>query len=759
MADDQAIQPGAVIGRDVARVDGRLKVSGQARYPSDEAPAHAAYAYLVTSSIARGRVRALHLDEARAVAGVLDILSRDNVGAQAKPPPPLGGGEPMTTLQSDRVWHDGQILAVIVAGTYEAAREAAYRVRIDYDAEPPSASFDSPGAISRALKDVDASHQDPAVGDADAAFERAELRIDARYATPAQHHNPIELFSTSCAWTDDRLTIWEPSQFVHGLRAAMAQQLDMDADKIRVISHYIGGAFGSKGFATARTAWIALAARRLNRPVKLVATRDQGYTIATYRAETRHRIRLGATRDGHLQALIHEGWELTSRPSQYKVGGTETTTRLYACPNVGSRVHIVHADRNTPGFMRAPPEWPYMFALESAMDELAVALGLDPIELRRRNDTQYEPIAQRPYTSRNLMRCYDEGARAFGWQRRDPRPRSMRDGDWLIGWGCATACYPSKIGAASARVTLFSDGHVKVQTGAQDIGTGAYTAIALTAADRLGLQPEQVRVEAGDSELPAAGLAAGSSHTASVCNAVAKACEQIRLQLARAAAAAENSPLYGRHPDRFEFIEGMLSAGNGAREPITEVIGHVAAGAIEAYAENLPPGAPADGGRKLAQGMPVISGGSSLPDRIQYAFGAEFVELRIHARTGEIRAPRILGAFASGRIVSRRTAHSQLMGGLIWGLGGALHEISEIDPRHARYVNDNLSEYLIPVNADVADVQVLVLPEEDSRVNPLGIKGIGEVGNVGTNAAVANAVFHATGKRVRELPIRVESLL
>jgi len=497
----------------------------------------------------------------------------------------------------------------------------------------------------------------------------------------------------------------------------------MDAADIRVLSPFVGGAFGSRGALTQRTALIAEAARRIGRPVKLVATRDQGFTIASYRAETRHHIRLGAERSGKLVALSHEGFEVTSRRDNYMVAGTDASTRLYACPNVASGVSIVHADRSTPGFMRSPPELPYLFAIESAMDELAVALSMDPVELRRVNDTMVEPIKSLRYTSRALMPCFDAAAKAFGWSERDARPGAMRDGDWLIGWGCAATMYPTQIAPATARVTLTSSGTAKVQTATHEIGNGIYTAIAAVVADRLGVPLDKITVETGDSDLPPAPVAGGSNSTASVCNVVAKACAQIKERLG-----ASNDPFNG-------------------------------AGAIEAYAENLPHGAKPDGIAKLYRGQSGLTGGANLDDRIQFAFGAEFVELRVHERTREIRCPRIVGAFAAGTIVNRKAAESQLMGGMIWGLSSALHEATEIDRGHARFYNTDLAEYLIPVNADVDRVQVIVLPEEDHDVNELGIKGLGELGNVGTNAAVANAIYHATGVRIRQLPIRLEKLL
>ncbi|ARP88246.1 xanthine dehydrogenase family protein molybdopterin-binding subunit [Bordetella genomosp. 9] len=749
------IPAGARIGEPHPRVDGYAKVTGQARYPADEPVSNAAYAFLLTSDIARGRIVRMHLQSALAMEGVLDILTHENAGHEARPPTPQSGGGSTTTLESDRVWHDGQIIGVIVAETYEIARDAAHRVRVDYEEEPPSATFDTPG--SESVRREPGEHRDYEVGDADGAFAGAEVKLDAWYETPTQHHNPIELFTTTCAWDHDALTIWEPSQFVQGLRHNVAHQLGMSPERVRVISRYVGGAFGSKGSATARSAWIAVAARRVGRPVKLVPTRGQGYTIATYRAETRHHVRLGASRNGALTALCHEGWEVTSRPSDYNVSGTETTARVYACPNILTRVNVVHADRNTPGFMRAPPDTPYMFALECAMDELALALGMDPIELRRVNDTPRDPANGLPYSSRSLMQCFDEGAREFGWQARNPRPRSHRDGDWLVGWGCATAAYPSNIAATAARVTLAPD-RARAQLAAHDIGTGAYTVVAQTVAQAFGLPLERVQVEMGDSSLPPASLAAGSSHTATIVHAVAKACDRALGQL-RGAAVAAGGPLAGHDPHALRIENGCLIGLDGTRTSFADALAHAGMGAIEAYAENVPDGLPKAAMQTLYQGKPPILRGHSREDVTAYAFGAQFAEVRVHRLTGEIRAPRLLGAFAAGTIVNPLTAHSQYMGGMIWGLGCALLEKTEIDIRHARYVNDNISEYLVAANADVTDVRVLLVPEHDTAVNPMGIKGIGEIGIVGMNAAIANAVHHATGRRIRRLPIRLEDML
>jgi len=750
------------LGAPIERNDARQKVMGAARYGADMDAADAAYAYLVTSAIARGRIASIKDESARATRGVLDVITHRDINGAVKPGEFFSkGGYASTTiapLGSDRIFYSGQIVAIVVAETFEAAQEGARQLEMSYEAERPTAGFDSPGGETVAGKDASHEHEDPAVGDADAAFESAEAKVDAGYGTPAQHHNPIELFTTLCAWRGENLTVWESSQNVTGLKFGLAQQLGIPAERVRVISPYIGGAFGSRGALTPRTALIAFAAKRLGRPVKLAATRRQGFTIATFRAETRQRVRLGASRDGKLQSLTHEGWEVSSRPDNYMVSGTDASTRLYACPNISSNVSILHADRQTPGFMRSPPELPYLFGLESAMDELAVALKMDPVELRRVNDTQKEPIKGLPYTSRALMPCFDAAASRFGWSRRSMEPGSMSEGDWLIGWGCASTMYPTQIAPATARVSLNADGRARVQTAGHEIGNGAYTVVAMIASEQLGLPIEKIAVELGDTELPPAPVAGGSNSTASVCNVVAKACQQIRAKIV-AANAGGDGPLSGVTPDAVKFVDEKLTAPDGRSLALGDAVRRVSQGVIEAYAENLPSGSKPNGIEMLYRGQQGLVGGAKMKDRIQFAFGAEFVEVRVHKSTREIRVPRIVGAFAAGRIINERTARSQLMGGLIWGVSSALHEATEIDPRAARYTNTDLAEYLIPVNADVPDVDVMILPEEDTQVNPLGIKGLGELGNVGTNAAVANAVYHATGVRVRDLPIRLEKLL
>lgn len=737
MENRAAPQPKGNMGQPVPRIDGILKVTGGAKYPADIKIENPAYGYLVTSSIARGTIAKIETSEALKTSGVIDVITYRDLSGKIKKPIMMGAeggagysGSTSRPLDSSRVAYDGQIIGLVLAETFEAAVEAAHLVQVTYAAESPSAVIGSEGLKIQAATSAKKTHEDPKVGDAERAFSQAEYKIDKTYTTPAEHHNAIELFSTSCVWNGAQLTVYEPSQTTYGLKFGLAQQLGVDPDNIRVISEYIGGAFGSKGAVTERTAIVALAAQKINRPIKLVISRAQGFSASSYRAETRQRVALSATKDGKLTSLIHEGLELTSRDDAYFVGGTDATSRMYACPNILTKITIAHADRKTPGFMRAPAEVPYMYALESAMDEMAEKIGMDPVEFRRVNDTMIEPIKGLEYTSRSLMKCFDEAAASFGWDKRNKEPGKMRRGEWLVGHGCATSCYPTLMAPASVRVTLKSDGTALVETAAQDVGTGTYTILAQLAAEQLGVTIDKVSVLLGDSKLPPSPVSGGSNVTASVCTALMAACDNLKSKLGN---------------DSGANLGASLQKAN-----LKEMDG---------FAETVAPGAPKIGIDMLHKGVSAIDGGTKLKDRIQFSFGAQFIEVEVHSLTNEIRVPRMVGAFAAGRIMNPRTSRSQLLGGMIGGIGSALLEITEVEKSSARYINKNLADYEIPVNADIQQLEIIMIPETDNKVNPLGIKGLGELGIVGTAAAVSNAVYNATGKRVRSLPIRIDDLI
>ena len=746
-----------ILGKAHTRVEGADKVTGRALYASDrpgpEATAHAA---LVTSTIARGRIIGFDLAAAERVPGVLAIFTHQTfAGAVAPVKHLMAGGYANSShrpLDSDAVAYAGQIVALVVAETQEAAEEAAGAVRVSYAEEPASGGFDAPGAETVRLADLKAQHADIARGDAEAGMREAAIRVEARYETPIQHHNPIELFTTRAAWDGDRLTVHEPTRYVGAVQHGLAAQLGLDPAQVRVVSGLIGGHFGSKFALSQHTALVALAARRIGRPVSLVPTRRQCFTIANYRPESRHAIRLGADRTGRFTALVHEAETVTSRFDPFVMEGAEVTAGLYACPNIRTEERTVRVDRNTPGPMRAPPEVPFLFALESAVDEVAVALGMDPIALRRINDTAVDPVSGKPFSTRPLMACFDAGARAFGWSRRDPRPGAMRDGPWRVGLGCAASVRPVKIAAATLRVRLAPDGSAEVACAHHEIGNGITTLLAMGAAEGLGIPVERVAVRLGDTALPAAGISGGSSTTTSLMNALALGCGQIREALAQAAT-GQGGRLAGRDPGTLRLASGRLAAPDGSGIALAEAVGPEG---VETLAAFVPAGA--DREKALAAlrqghiGLTLGGGGHA----VSWGFGAQFAEVHVHAETGEIRVPRLTGAFAAGRILNPLTARSQLMGGMIWGLGSALLEETVLDG--AAYRNPDLAEYLVPTSADAPAVEAVLVPDPDDQVDALGLKGLGELGIIGVNAAIANAVHHATGRRIRKLPIRLEDV-
>ena len=698
------------IGAPQDRIDGRLKVTGHANYAADFAVPNPLHAHLVISTVGLGAITAIDDSAARAVPGVRAIYHHAN-------PLPIeaadffgAGGRAQQSWQPferDDVRFNGEMVAMVVAETLLGAREAAAALKFTYDVKEPAAVMSAEGVNVK-------QHPEKTIeaGDFDAVFAASDVTVSQSYETAPNTHNTMELFSATAEWDGETVTVYTPSQWVKGFQVGIAEELGIDQARVRVLSPYVGGGFGGKGSLFTFVSPVAAAARALGRPVKLVVTREQGFTTASFRAETRMDVKLGASRDGTMRAAEHTGRELTSRADAYMVAGYENSLRMYNAEAVRGSVETVHADRQTPGFMRAPPEVPYFFAFESAVDELARELEMDPVELRIRNDIDKEPVKGVPFTSRSLVECYRRAGEAFGWADYTPAIGSMTDGDDLIGWGVATATYPTQMSPCSCRIHLDISGEVRVQVATHDVGTGAYTVIAQAAAERLGVPVERVRVELGDSRLPPGTIAGGSVSTASNVSVVEIACDRIL--------------------DRLGASQGSLD--------LASAFENYGQTAIEEYAEWVPPGAKEASAKTLYNGKVKIVGGP-MPDYTAYAFGAEFVEVRVNRWTREIRVPRIVGAFAAGRIMNEKTARSQYLGGMVWGIGHALHEKTEIDPRSGAVVNDNIGEYKIPVNADIREIETILVPEVDTEVNPAGVKGIGEIGIVGTAAAIANAVL------------------
>ena len=739
------------VGQATPRVDGPDKVTGRAQFASDHQPPGTAYAALATSSVGKGRIVGIDRALAEAVPGILAVLTHEELAGTIRPVGHvLAGGYANSTLaplDSPAVAYHGQMIALVVAETPEGARQAADALSVAYEREPAEPALGTASESPIPVAALQPTHEDLAIGDVSATLARAPVVVEATYETPVQHHNPIELVGTTCEWHGSRLTITEPTRFVEGVRHGVAAQLGLDPADVRVVCPFVGGHFGSKLALSQYTAPVALAARRLGRPVTLVATRRDGFTVANHRPETRHTVRLGADRDGHLLALRHDATVATSRFDDFAMPGTDVSAALYACPTIATAETVVRVDRNTPGPMRAPPEVPYLFAIESAMDELATALALDPIELRRRNDTASNPITGKPFSSRSLLRCYETGATEFDWSRRRSTPRALRDGDWGVGLGCASSARPVKVASATLRIGLQADGRVSVDTAHHEIGNGLTTILAQMTADALGTRPERVTVRLGDTDLPPAGLSGGSSTTVTMVGALRAAVTELKRTLAaRSMRAGEDDA----DALSLDLDGGKVRWPDGHAERVADLLG---AGSLAARGRFEGSG---EGGlAKLERGVSTLGPGPAL----SWSFGAQFAEVRVHAATGELRVPRLLGVFAAGTIINPRTARSQLIGGMIWGLGSALMEETVVDPRSGAYVNRDLGEYLVPVAADLDRVDAMLLDERDATVNPLGVKSLGELGIIGVNAAIANAVFNATGHRLRRLPIRVEHLM
>jgi xanthine dehydrogenase YagR molybdenum-binding subunit len=703
------------VGTPLPRVDGRAKVTGAARYAAEFNQPNQAYAVVVSSTIGLGRITAIDAGLATRMPGVVAVLSHAN--APRLPYREHRGfvdpaiGERLHVLQDDQVRFFGHPVAVAIADTLDQAERAAAAIRISYVVHAPVVHMDAPEAVAivpdAVGKGAGRVVADTVRGDPDAVFAEATTRIDARYGIAREHHNPMEPHATVASWSGDQLTLWSKSQFVVNEAAEIAAVFGLPEDRVLVICPYIGGAFGTSLRTWPHVTVAALAARHVGRPVKLVLSRRQMFYSTGHRPRTIQRMALAAAADGRLSALIHEATAETSRYEQFIEALTTVSTYLYACPNVRTSYRLVPLDGSTGTYMRGPGEASGVFALECGMDELAVATGLDPIEVRLRNEPALNEQSGLPFSSRSMRECYALGSARFGWERRDPRPRSMREGRLLVGWGMASATYPASRAPAKARARILADGTAEVEAAASDMGPGTYTSMTQVAADTLGLAPADVRFQLGRSDYPPTPPHGGSMTMASVGSAVQAACLAARAQ----AGGTDYRDIIARRGGEPIVAEASSARGDEQRR----------------YA--------------------------------MHAFGALFVEVVADPDLCTVRVRRAVGAYGAGRIINPRLARSQCTGGMVGGIGMALMEQTVLDPRDGRPVNASMADYLVPVNLDVGALDAVFVEETDAYVNPLGVKGLGEIALVGMAPAIANAVYHATGRRVRDLPIRIEALL
>jgi xanthine dehydrogenase YagR molybdenum-binding subunit len=731
----------AHVGTPTSRVDGPAKVTGAAKYAGEYKAAGLVYGSVIASTIAKGRIARIDASEALRVEGVLAVLTHDNrprMAAKAsayKDDVAPDKGSPFRPLYDDKIMFSGQPVALVLAEEWEIARFAATLVRVEYKKE----AF---------VTDLHA-HRDKAVfvkkpekprGNAAKAFAAAAVRHEAEYFIPIEHHNPMELFASTVEWHGDgRVTVYDKSQGVQNVQRYLCNVFGMKPDEIRVMSPFMGGGFGSGLRPQYQAVLAVLGARALQRSVRLVLTRQQMYALG-HRPATIERLSLGAKAGGRLDAVIHEAIAVTSQYEDFSRNDTGWSGQLYKSANAKYLHRLARLDLPTAADMRAPGAATGVYALECAMDELAIALKLDPLELRLRCYSERNQHEDVPYTSKKLRECYRQGAEAFGWDKRNSEPRSMRDGSELVGWGMATGIWEALQMDAAVRIVLTANGHAEVACAFSDIGTGTYTIMAQVAADQLGLPLDAITVKLGDSTLPHAPVEGGSWTAASVSHAIAKTADALRKDLFSLAKKMPDSPLATAKLDDVALVDGMIEdkKDSGRSVSMTDAMRHGRLDRIERESTN------------------------TFKDDDSHArntHSAIFAEVKVDEQLGVIRVTRVVSAVAAGRILNTKTAHSQIMGSVVWGIGMALHEETLIDHNFGRVMNANIAEYHVPVNADVHDIKVIFVEEPDEIVNPLGIKGVGEIGIVGVAAAIANAIYHATGKRVRDLPITLDKLL
>jgi xanthine dehydrogenase YagR molybdenum-binding subunit len=738
------LRHGSNIGQPLTRRDGILKVTGGARYAADHHPPGMLHAVLAVSSIARGRVTFLDVPAAKAHPGVVEVMTPANKPLLAQDPDAKENPFMfrLDLLQNDHVRYANQPIAVVIAETLEAATEGAALLSPRYETEPARTGLDAGESFIPPGVGV-GSPAEMHRGDVEAGLAEASRRIDATYETAAQYHNAMEPHAIVAAWDGDLLSIDTPSQGLAMAQGRVAGLFGIPLENIHIRSPFLGGGFGSKGLMSGPQVLGIMAARLVGRPVKLVLRREQMFGPVGHRAPTRQRVRMGADRDGALTAIDHHTKTTSSTFDDFFEPASDVSHTLYASPAIATSYEAVRLDTGTPLFMRAPGEATGSIALESAIDEMAQACGMDPLAFRLKNYAEVEPISGKPFSSKALRDCYARGAERFGWARRPLAPRQMRDeAGLLVGWGVGTATFPAMMFQAQARAVIRNDGTGVMEIGAHEMGQGAWTALAQIAADSLGLDIDQVDLRSGTSDLPDAGIAGGSSHTATAGMAIHSAGADVIARLADLATGDDRSPLFGAGNAGVIARDGRLFRRDDENRS-------------ESYADIL-----------VRAGLTEIEGrGKSAADPAaqssyaMHAHGAVFAEVKVDPELGQIRATRLVGAFAAGRVINPRLVRSQYYGGMIWGVSFALHEQAVIDPRSGRPMNPNLGEYHVPVNADVPSLEAILVEENDPYVNALGIKGVGEIGITGTAGAVANAVWHATGIRVRQFPITLDRLI
>jgi xanthine dehydrogenase YagR molybdenum-binding subunit len=733
------------IGTATSRVDGRAKVTGTAKYAAEFNTAGLAHASVVSSTIPKGRIAHIDPSEALAVEGVIDVLTHQNRPPMASADSAYGDdvapeGSPFRPLYDDRIWFSGQPIALVVAEEPEIARFAASLVRVEYDKEAHVTDVHRQRDKAIALELAGSPFAPPRPrGTAARALAAAEVRHRGEYYVPIEHHNPMELFASTVIFeTDGKLTIYDKTQGVQNVQRYVCSVFDMKPEQVRVMSPFVGGAFGSGLRPQYNVVLAALAARALKRSVRLVLTRQQMYGLG-YRPAMVQRIELGANAGGTLDAITHEAVTVTSQFENFYRQETGWSGLLYKSAHAKYAHKLARLDLATPCDMRAPSATTAVYALECAMDELAAALKLDPLELRLRCYSERDQHSDRPYSSKSLRDCYRQGAEAFGWDKRSPEPRSMRDGTDLVGWGMATGVWEALQVPIAVRIVLTANGHAEVSCATSDIGTGTYTIMAQVAADMLGLPLDNITIKLGDSTLPQSPVEGGSWIAASVSNGIVTTADAVREELLRLAQQMPNSPLAGATPDEVGLADGKLVSKRDASRAVSiaDVMQYGAVDRIE-----------------REKSTTFENGGSHAHN----THSAIFAEVKVDEELGVIRVTRVVSAVAAGRILNTKAARSQIVGGVVWGIGMALHEETLIDHKLGRIMNANIAEYHVPVNADVHDIEVIFVDEADNIVNPLGIKGLGEIGIVGVAAAIANAIYHATGKRVRDLPITLDKL-